>query len=101
MTDLRDSLTLIRDTADRALAALPVPTTPVVTVRAGENLQAALDAGGSIRLEAGATFQGNYLMRRPGTVLAGATPDARLVPLDRFFPPLTIAANEITAAGFT
>lgn len=51
-----------------------VPTTPPsteVVVKAGGNLQSALDAGGNIRMEAGAVFQGCFVMQKAGTRLFG------------------------------
>lgn len=66
---------VLTDTAAvRAALTAALPTTRVV--RAGENLQAALDAGGDIQLEAGAAFEGHFHARVPGTRLRG--PNAAL-----------------------
>jgi hypothetical protein len=56
------------------LAQLPaVPGKPIlnsgVTVPAGGNLQAALNAGGVVYLEPGAVYTGNFIIRRCGTEL--------------------------------
>lgn len=69
--ELRVIVQRIRDDADAVLASLPPP---FVLVRAGENLQAALDAGGAIQLEAGATYEGTFIVRKPVAVMGnGAT----------------------------
>jgi len=62
---------LERIQADAAAAISLIPTSRLV--RAGESLQAALDQGGVIELEAGATFEGNYRLRVPGTRVLGAS----------------------------
>jgi hypothetical protein len=65
----------ITGTLDRIIAdatALRAHLAPAARqVRAGESLQAALDAGGVIQLEAGAAFEGHYVARVPGTRLLG------------------------------
>jgi hypothetical protein len=61
-------LTVIREAAAVALTLLPPERT---IVRAGESLQAALDQGGIIELEAGATFTGTFVGSKPGTRLVG------------------------------
>jgi hypothetical protein len=43
----------------------------IARVRAGENLQAALDRGGAIQLDPGATFTGSFTVSRPTRLLAG------------------------------
>jgi hypothetical protein len=73
---VRDYLTRIQSDATAALALLPDgPTPPVppdgVIVRPGDDLQAALDAGGVIQLEDEATFEGCYIVKVPGTRLLG------------------------------
>lgn len=70
---VQDSLDLIISTAQQLKAQLAPAPASVVTVNAGGNLQAALDAGGVIQLEDGATFEGNFVAKVPGTRLTGAT----------------------------
>lgn len=67
-TALRAYLNHIIADAQGALALVP---TDSVLVRAGENLQAALDVGGNIGLEDGAIFPGNFIMKKAGTRLLG------------------------------
>lgn len=67
--DIREYLTRIRTDADAALALMNA-SGPVI-VKAGDNLQAALDRGGTIQLEAGATFAGNFVFSKPGTRVLG------------------------------
>jgi hypothetical protein len=71
------------DLLDAELADRP-PSVRVV--RAGENLQAALDAGGALEVEEGAQFEGSYvipsgarLSGRPGSGLRGLTAPAILI----------------------
>ena len=64
------------DAASKALRAQLTPPAPqATTVPAGGDLQAALDAGGTVTLQGGATYAGAFVLRVPGTVLdcAGAT----------------------------
>lgn len=68
-TTVRHALERIRDEAAAALALLPVSRR---IVRAGENLQAALDQGGAIELEP-ATWEGTFLAHVPGTQLFGGS----------------------------
>lgn len=52
----------------------PVPPPPpevVTRVMSGDALQPALDKGGIVALEGSGTWQGTFVMRRPGTVLRG------------------------------
>jgi hypothetical protein len=76
------------DVLAAAVRALPstIPSPPVLTVQAGENLQAVLDqapAGASVELAAGAMFTGNFVFRKAVTVTTAglnlgerrATPD--------------------------
>jgi hypothetical protein len=48
----------------------PQPEPPGITVKAGEALQPALDKAGTISLEAGATWEGTYVVRS-NTILKG------------------------------
>lgn len=57
-------------TAARAALETPAPPSNVRRVKAGENLQAALDAGGRIELEPGVIWEGSYIVRS-GTRLDG------------------------------
>lgn len=66
--EMRAAIQRIIDDANAAMALLPPE---FVTVKAGDNLQAALDAGGVIKLADGATFAGNFVARKPGTKLIG------------------------------
>ena len=73
METLYQILTRIQTDAASALSQLPPPPTETITlVRAGESLQAALDAGGNLQLEAGATFVGSFVASKPGTRVNGA-----------------------------
>lgn len=63
---LRDRLQTIKDNAERALALLPEDG---VLVKAGENLQAALDRGGIVRFEDGATYPQSLILDKSGTRL--------------------------------
>jgi hypothetical protein len=94
ISTLRDILTRIQTNAagvqadvTAALALVPLPYT---LVKAGENLQAALDKGGEIRLEAGAVFEGGYVLSVPGTRLLGNAASVhctnKLVPALGFAP---------------
>ena len=68
---IRDRLAGIGADLDAYRAGVPTPS-PTWRVRAGENLHAALDAGGAIELEAGATFESQgYHLTHPGTSLVG------------------------------
>ncbi len=61
------------DAAVATIRAAETPPPPIrPTVRAGENLQAALDAGGEIAIEPGAQFSGSFKLWKPGTRLFGA-----------------------------
>jgi hypothetical protein len=64
---VKDYLTRIQSDATAALNILgpipPEPPTDEVLVRAGEDLQAALNNAGNIRLEAGATFTGHFVVQ--------------------------------------
>lgn len=42
-------------------------------LHAGQSLQAALDQGGTIRLEPGGVWEGSYVITQPGTTLIGGT----------------------------
>src|SRR6185436_9929874 len=71
--DIRDYLNRIKSDADAALKELGPPAPPSETlVKAGDNLQAAHDTGGTIRLEAGAVFAGNFVAKKAGTRLLGS-----------------------------
>jgi hypothetical protein len=72
---MRAAIQKIIDDANAAMALIP-PDTGVV-LKSGDNLQAALDNGGVIRLEDGSSFQGNFFARKAGTRLLG--PSASLV----------------------
>jgi hypothetical protein len=69
-------------------AALTTAPEPVQTVvRAGENLQAALDQAGAIELDAEAFFEGTYFLRsntvltaKPGAAIRGKTGPALMIP---------------------
>jgi hypothetical protein len=69
--DTRDYLNRIISDATAALAQLPPPINNGVLVKAGDNLQAALDLGGVIRLDAGALFSGSFKIWKQGTRLIG------------------------------
>lgn len=73
--DIRDYLTRIKSDAESALSLLPPapPSGTETVVKAGGNLQAALDAGGIVHLEAGAVFSGNFVASRAGLRLIGAS----------------------------
>lgn len=68
--DLKDILLRIQSDATAALSLLPVTPTGTV-VKAGDNLQAALDGGGVITIEDNAVFGGNYVARVAGTTVVG------------------------------
>jgi hypothetical protein len=69
---VRLEINLAREALNRAALALEgAPPEKIVTVRAGESLQYALDGGGTIHLEAGATWEGRFILRR-NTALVGA-----------------------------
>jgi hypothetical protein len=70
---IRELVTRIQADARAILTELGPP---VVIIRAGDNLQAALDKGGAMQLEDGATFTGNFVMHVPGTRVVG--PNARI-----------------------
>lgn len=62
----------LRDIEDRAARIRAFYDTPSqITVPAGGNLQAALDRGGTIVMEGGATFNGPFLVTKSGTTLSG------------------------------
>lgn len=66
---IRNSLEKIKAEVEIALAALgPI----AIQVQAGQSLQAALDQGGLIELEAGATFEGTFVARKPVTIIGNA-----------------------------
>jgi hypothetical protein len=69
-----DAITKLLDhiIADATQAKAVVAAGATTLVRAGENLQAALDKGGSITLEDGATFAGGFVLKVPGTRVFGA-----------------------------
>lgn len=71
MTTTREYFEQIKTLADAGIAGLPLDPNQGVAVPAGGNLQAALDKGGLIVLEAGATFEGVFVARVPGTRLMG------------------------------
>jgi hypothetical protein len=99
--DIRDYLNRIKSDADAALQLLPPPVDAGVVVKAGGNLQAALDLGGIIRLEAGAVFAGNFVAKKPGTRLVGGLGSALMGAAGgpAFFVP--IGARDIQASGFS
>jgi hypothetical protein len=78
MTTNQEYFTQIRDLAAKALADLggPVSSTGARLVRAGESLQAALDVGGPIQLEA-ATYEGNFVAMKPTSVVGVAGTELR------------------------
>lgn len=86
---------------EAALGQLPPDPVPVITVTAGGNLQAALDAGGVIQLEDGAIYNGNFTAHVPGTRLSAPTM-ASIVGADGapalFIPP---GASDIQIANLT
>lgn len=95
---LRSALTGIRTQADMALLLLPTDTPASVgtLVKAGGNLQAALDAGGVVNVEDGASFVGSFNLKTPGTRLYA--PNASLIgPADG--PTITVPpqASDIQA----
>jgi hypothetical protein len=65
-----------------ALRPLAAPSVVTVTINAGDNLQAALDAapaGAIVTIPPGATFAGNYVIRKSLTLrTAGPLPDRRM-----------------------
>jgi len=75
MVDLKANLETVRRLVDECLAALT--TTNGTVVKAGQSLQPALDAGGDIVLEDGATFEGDFAVRKSDTRIFG--PKAGLV----------------------
>jgi hypothetical protein len=83
--NITDYLQRIRSDVDAAIATLqppppatlPPPVSDGVTVKAGGNLQAALDDGGTVNAEDGATFTGAFVLRKAGTRLVG--PNASIV----------------------
>lgn len=84
------------------LPAAPVtPAAPVAKVAASGDLQAALNAGGTIELEDGATFSGNYTVKVSGTRLSAPT-NATIVGADGapaiFIPP---GVNDVQIANLT
>lgn len=91
-------ISLAREALNRAELALtgPPPATAVL-VRAGDNLQAALDRGGIIELESGATFAGRYQLRTD-TALRGA---ARLVGIGGSALRLETGARAVSIDGLT
>lgn len=76
-------------------AYLAAQAPPETVVQAGGNLQAALDAGGSIRLEGGATYGGNFEIRTPGTILHAH--GASLV--GNAAPALSVRASDVVVNG--
>lgn len=99
--DIRDYLARIKSDADAALQLLPPPVdTSGVTVKAGGNLQAALDAGGIVKLEAGAVFSGNFVAKKPGTRLLGGQGSALMGAAGgpAFFVPM--GTRDVQASGF-
>lgn len=100
--DTREYLTRIKSDAEAALAQLPPPVdTGGITVKAGGNLQAALDAGGVVRLEPGAAFSGSFAVKKPGTRLLGGLGSQLLGPSDgpAFFVPMGM--RDVQASGFS
>lgn len=82
--ELRARLITARDGLTAILEALVI--SDIVTVKAGGNLQAALDAGGTVQLEA-ATYSGpGFVISKPGTKLIGNA--AKLVGVGR--PALSV-----------
>jgi len=74
-TQLRTLLTKIQaagaaNQADLAAALAMIPPDATV-VRAGDNLQAALDKGGAVQIEKGAIFEGTFVLKVPATRLIG------------------------------
>jgi hypothetical protein len=84
---ITDDLDLIQAAVARIRATTVPPAPLVALVKAGDNLQAALDKGGAVELEAGAQFTGTFTLRsgttltgRPGAALRGQTGQALLIP---------------------
>jgi len=74
------------DALDAALAP-ETPTSTVMKVSAGQDLQAALDKAGAIELEAGATWSGSYTVRSNTTLVGnGASIKASTGPALRILP---------------
>lgn len=78
-----------------AYRAANTPAT-VRTVRAGEDLQAVLNQGGALQLEAGATFAGNFTITAPCNLTATG---AALIGSGG--PALSIRASDVTVTGGT
>lgn len=99
---LEDYLRRIQADAGAALALVP-PASAGVIVKAGENLQAALDKGGEIALEGGATFTGAFVLKVAGTRLLG--PQSNLVGPSfapaLFIPPGTRDVQAVLGAAVT
>lgn len=74
---LLDLATRIQSDSGAIIAALKTSTPNPVVVKAGDDLQVALDKGGVVTVEDGATFNGNYVMRTTGTQLVA--PNAAIV----------------------
>lgn len=68
---VKDLATRIKADAESILAELSPPPSEWITVKAGQDLQKALDVGGAVLLEDGATFEGGYKVSVPGTRLVG------------------------------
>lgn len=76
---LLDLATRIQSDSEAIIAALKTSTPPSdqVVVKAGDDLQAALDKGGVVNVADGTTFNSNYVMRVAGTQLIA--PNASIV----------------------
>lgn len=70
-----------------------------VTVADGTALTTALTTGGPIKLAPATTFTGNFTVGKATTLIGDRT--SLLVPADKFTPPLTVTASDVTLRGFT
>jgi hypothetical protein len=84
MYPVRDALNRIISDANLAISLLPPES---ITVKAGENLQTALDTGGTINLEA-ANYPGPFQIRKSNTVINGN--NAKLISQSNQLPALDI-----------
>jgi hypothetical protein len=101
---VKDYLTRIQSDSTEALALLN-GNSDFVLVRAGDNLQAALDQGGNLQLEDGATFEGNFVIKSGTNLLgtkatihgkAGGPPALYVPPRER---GIAIEVGTMTSAG--
>lgn len=101
----RERLETIHRYAGELLAGLPPPTPPpgpeptATRVTTALEFARALEKGGAIVVAPGA-YQENFVITQPTILVDETLGFARLLPLDRYEPPLQVLSSDVAVRGF-